>query len=282
MIEKQACVVQPAHQRTQQEVEQVRDVTGVTYLSEGQGRPILFLHGIAGAARQFAPQVRHFAAGRHAIAWDMPGHGGSAPLPLVTVDALAAELGSFIAALGLDRPVLVGHGLGGMVAQRLLAEAPHAASALVLAQTTAAFCGNDPAAAAAFVRSRLGPLDEGNSMADLAAGLVAALAGAAPDPDGLALARECVAATPDSSYRDTVLGMRGFDLRAALPRLLVPTLLVAGTRDREAPAAVMREMADQVPNARLVEIEGAGHLAHLEQPARFNAAVAAFLDEAGL
>ncbi len=279
MTEKQACVVQPAHQQTQQEIDQVQELAGLTYQSEGNGPPILFLHGIAGAARQFAAQLRFFAAERQAVAWDMPGHGGSAPLPVVTVDALAAALGGFIAALGLDRPVLVGHGLGGMIVQRLLAEAPHAARAVVLAQTAGSFFGDDPAAAEAFIRSRLGPLDEGSSMAELAPGLVDALAGEAPDRGGLAVAQACIADTPDASYRDAVLGMRGFDGRSALPRLTVPTLLLAGERDAEAPAAEMRWMAQQIPGARFVELEGAGHLAHVEQPDRFNDAVAAFLAE---
>ncbi len=282
MTEKQACVVQPAHQQTQQEVDQVQELAGITYRSEGAGPPLLFLHGIAGAARQFAGQLRFFAAERQAIAWDMPGHGGSAPLPLVTVDALAAALGGFIAALGLDRPVLVGHGLGGMIVQRLLAEAPRAARGVVLAQTSASFFGDDPSAAEAFIRSRLGPLDEGSSMADLAPGLVAALAGEAPDPAGLALAQACIADTPDASYRDAVLGMRGFDVRDALPRIAVPALLLAGERDIEAPAVEMRRMAGRVAGARFVELERAGHLVHVEQPDRFNCAVASFLAEFGL
>jgi 3-oxoadipate enol-lactonase len=278
MNTNEAFITQPAHQQTQQEWQQVQDVAGITYLSAGEGRPILFLHGVGGAARQFASQLAHFGRSRRAIAWDMPGYGGSVPLPLVTIDALAAALGGFIGALGLERPVLVGHSLGGMVVQRLLAEAPHVAEAVVLAQTSAAFGGRDPTWAETFLRQQLGPLDEGRSMAALAPGMVAGMVGDTPDPAGVTLAEACLAETPDATYRDSIQAMPGFDLREALPRIAVPTLVLAGSRDAHAPAAGMERMAGRIAGARFVVLEGVGHLAHLEQPERFNAAVEAFLD----
>ena len=274
-------VAQTPHQQTQQETQQIQEMGGITYLAEGAGVPILFLHGIGGAARQFATQLRHFGQTRRALAWDMPGYGGSAPLPLVTMDTLAASLGGFIGALGLDRPVLVGHSIGGMIVQRLVAEAPHIARALVLAQTSAAFGGRDPAWAEQFIRDRLGPLDEGHSMADLAPAMVAALAGPDADPAGLALAQDCIAHTPDATYRDTILAMPGFDMREALARIAIPTLVLAGTNDKNAPAPAMARMAEKIPGARYVLLEGTGHLAHLEQPTRFNAALDGFLAEIG-
>jgi 3-oxoadipate enol-lactonase len=257
----------------------VRYADGIGYLSEGHSVPVVFLHGIGGAARQFRAQLRHVGRQRRAIAWDMPGYGGSAPLPRVTMDALAAALGGFIAALGLDRPVLVGHSIGGMIVQRLLADAPHAARAVVLAQTSAAFGGRDPAWADQFICDRLGPLDNGRRMAELAPAMVAGLVGDKPDPDGVALALDCIASTPEAAYRSTVLAMLGFDLREALPSIAVPTLVLSGTKDPNAPAAAMERMAARIPGARYVALEGVGHLAHLEQPARFNAALDMFLQE---
>ena len=115
-------------------------------------------------------------------------------------------------------------------------------------------------------------------MAELAAGMVAELAGDGPDPDGMALARECFARTPDSTYRDMVLALPGFDLRDALLKIQVPTLVLAGSLDRNAPPAGMRRMAGRIPGAKYVELSGAGHLAHLEQPGAFNAAMQTFLD----
>lgn len=277
MTQQTANVVQPAHQRTQQEWEQVQDVAGIAYGSIGSGVPVLFLHGIGGAARQFQNQLAHFGQHYRALAWDAPGYGESVPLPLVSIDALAGALGMFIRTLGLDRPVIVGHSLGGMLALRLMAQAPHTARALVLSQTAAAFGGKDPAWADQFVHDRLAPLDAGHGMAELAQGMAAELVGPDADPAGVALAADCIAHTPDSTYRDTVLAMPGFDQRAALPGIIVPTLVLAGSLDRNAPPDGMERMAAKIPGARYKMLDGVGHLAHLEAPARFNAVLAEFL-----
>ncbi len=278
-VQHEASVPQAARQQTQQEYGQVASPGGISYLEAGrpEAPPLLFLHGIGGAARMFRGQLDHFGADHRAIAWDMPGYGNSAPLPLVTMDALAAALAGFIEELGLRRAVLVGHSLGGMVVQRLLAQAPHAARAVVLAQTSAAFGSRDPAWQAEFLSARLGPLDAGHGMASLAEGLVADMAGPGADPAGLALARDCLAHTPDSTYRDSVMAMPGFDCRDALARIAVPALVLAGTRDTSAPARGMERMAARIPGAQYVALEGAGHLAHLEQPRAFNAALGQFL-----
>ena len=279
--EHQAFVQQPARQETQQETQQVQEAGGISYLEEGPeegaGQPVLFLHGLGGAARQFGGQLAQFGRHYRAIAWDMPGYGGSAPLPLVTMESLAAALGGFIEALGLTRPVLVGHSIGGMVVQRLLAEAPHIARAVVLAQTSAAFGSRDPAWADDFVRQRLHPLDEGHSLAALAPGLVAGMVGEGADPAGVALAESCLGDTPHSTYRDTVLAMPGFDARHELARIAVPTLVIAGSRDPNAPAAACERMAARIPGAQFALLKGVGHLAHLERPAEFNAVVEGFL-----
>ena len=273
-------VAEPPRQATQQEWEQVQVRGDVTYLEAGppDALPVVFLHGIGGGARGFLPQLDGLRDAYRVIAWDMPGYGGSTPLELVSVESLTAALAGFLRGLALDRPVLVGHSLGGMLVLRLLSAQPGAVRAAVLAQTSAQFGSKDPAWAEGFIRARLGPLDAGHGMADLADGMVADLAGTDPDPDGMALARGCYVATPDSAYRDTVLALPGFDLRDALPGIAVPTLVLAGSVDRNAPPAGMRRMAERIPAATYVELPGAGHLAHLEQPSAFNAALRTFLD----
>ena len=278
-VQHEASVPQAARQQTQQEYQQVVSSGGIGYLEAGPASavPIVFLHGIGGAARMFRAQLDHFGENYHAVAWDMPGYGGSTPLPLVTIDALAAALAGFIDELGLDRPILVGHSLGGMLVQRLLAMAPHKARGVVLAQTSAAFGSRDPAWQAEFLSARLGPLDAGHSMAALAEAMVVNMVGPDADPAGVALARDCLAHTPDSTYRDSVLALRDFDCRDALGRIAVPALVLAGTLDRSAPASGMERMAARIPGALYVALKGAGHLAHLEQPQAFNSALDRFL-----
>src|SRR5260370_22734133 len=101
--------------------------------------PLVFLHGLGGGARDWRGQLDFFSGRYRTIAWDMPGYGGSAPLPIVSIASLADTLQDFLQQAGATRPILVGHSIGGMIVQQLLAKSPGIASAVVLAQTSPAF-----------------------------------------------------------------------------------------------------------------------------------------------
>jgi 3-oxoadipate enol-lactonase len=239
-------------------------------------QPLVFLHGIGGAARAWRPQLRAFGDRYRVLAWDMPGYGGSAPLTDVSIATLTAALKDFLQACHVRRPILVGHSIGGMIVQQLLADEPSAAAAVVLAQTSPAFGKSDGDWQKSFITARLGPLDRGETMASLAPSLVRELSGETPDPTGMALACDCMAKVPEATYRATMRALLGFDLRAALGRIRVPTLVLSGTKDTNAPAPMMAKMATFIPNARYVELEGVGHLAGLERSHAFNVALDAF------
>jgi 3-oxoadipate enol-lactonase len=91
------------------------------------------------------------------------------------------------------------------------------------------------------------------------------------------LARDCMASVPEATYRATMLALMGFDLRDALKNIAVPTLVLSGSKDNNAPAPMMAKMANYIPSATYVELEGVGHLANLERPGEFNAALDGFL-----
>ena len=239
--------------------------------------PLVFLHGIGGAARAWHGQLDFFKHRYRTIAWDMPGYGGSAPLPTVSIAALADALQDFLQQVGAMKPILVGHSIGGMIVQQLLVKHPRIASAIVLAQTSPAFGKPDGDWQKAFIEARLGPLDRGETLAALAPSLIKDLVGDDPDIGGMELARDCMASVPEATYRATMMSMLGFDQRNALKDIVVPTLLLSGSKDKNAPAPMMAKMATYVPSARYIELEGVGHLANLERPAAFNAALDSFL-----
>jgi 3-oxoadipate enol-lactonase len=241
-------------------------------------QPLVFLHGIGGAARAWRSQLDAFGDRYLAIAWDMPGYGGSAALPAVSISALADALQDFLLQVGVTNPILVGHSIGGMIVQQLLSKSPDIASAIVLAQTSPAFGKPDGDWQKSFIAARLGPLDRGETLASLAPSLVRELVGDDPDASGIQLARDCMAAVPEATYRATMLALMGFDLRHALRNIAVPTLVLSGSKDNNAPAPMMAKMASYIPSARYVEIEGAGHLVNLERAEAFNAALDQFLE----
>lgn len=221
---------------------------------------MILLHGIGGAAWGAVPGTP----------WALPGYEGKPLLPVTGFAEWAAALDATAPAGALD---VLGHSIGGMLAIEFALRFPHRVRRLVLYATTPAFGGRDPAFAEAFLRERLAPLDAGQTMAEIAQTAIPSMMA---DAAAAAPAIAAMAAVPAESYRATVRALTTFDRRADLPRLAAPTLLIAGERDPLAPVKTMQRMADAIPGARLVVIPGAGHLAHLEAPAGFLAALEGF------
>src|ERR1700759_2724064 len=214
--------------------------------------PLVFLHGIGGAARAWRGQIATFSDRYRTMAWDMPGYGGSAALPSASIAALADALQDFLQAIGGPRPVLVGHSIGGMIVQQGLTRHPRDAAAVVLAQTSPAFGKAEGDWQKQFIEARLGPLDRGETMKSLAPVLVKELVGDNPDAGGMNVARECMGRLPEPSYRAMMLAMLGFDQRKALDEIALPTLVLSGSKDKNAPAPMMAKMASYIPAATYV------------------------------
>ena len=249
---------------------------------ELDGQAVVFIHGIGGSARAWAGQMASFrAAGLTPVALDLPGYGGRPPVTAMDFEGLAEDVEEFIAQSRVRRPVLVGHSMGGMVAQTMLRRRPDAYAAAVLACTSPAFGNADGEFQKKFVADRLGPLDAGKTMADLAPKMVERMMGPRPDPAGRALAIDVMGAVPADTYRAAVRCLVAFDERANLARIAIPALCLAGEKDPNAPAQVVERMAGKIPAARYVCLAGVGHLPNLEAPAAFDAAVLGFLQEVG-
>lgn len=249
-----------------------------TFTTLGSGPTILMLHGIGGGHLAFAPQVESFASsGYRAVAWDMPGYGHSAPIEPYTFKGLAESCIALIDGLGCEHVVLVGHSMGGMVAQEVVARRPERVSRLVLCGTSPAFGQRDGEWQRAFVAERTAPLEAGRTMAELAEVLVPQMIGPRALPEGVRLAQHCMGLVNPSTYRRALEALVTFDRRANLPNIHVPTLLLAGEHDRNAPSAVMQKMAQAIAGSTFLELPGVGHLQNLEAPEAFDAAVLNFL-----
>ena len=237
--------------------------------------PLVFLHGVGGSHAVWDRQLPYFAArGYEVRAWDQPGYGGTPAVDPYDLEQVSAALER---QLPVAPVVLIGHSMGGFVAQEAYARFPGRIRALALCFTSAAFGGGSSEFARQFIAARIGPLDEGKTMAEIAAKVIPAMRGARSHDDGVALAQRVMAEVPPDTYRKAVHLLTTFDQRARLPAIRVPTLLVAGSDDRVAPAAVMERMAQRIPGAEFVQLEGCGHLGPMDQPDSFNEALAAFL-----
>jgi 3-oxoadipate enol-lactonase len=250
------------------------------YIERGSGPiTLVFLHGISGSKEVWQPQIDFFSArGYRTVAWDMPGYGASAMLPEYSLPALAAALSRVLDRTAGSRIVLVGHSMGGMVALEAAVRFPHRLFGMVLACTSPAFGKQEGAWQKAFIRARTRALDEGQTMGDIAHDLVPTLLGTEPDAQAATIAVEAMSQVPPATYRAAVAALTLFDRRAALPHIALPTLALAGAQDKTAPPDVLERMAQQMSRAQYVCLPKAGHLAYLEQPQAFNAAVLAFVE----
>jgi pimeloyl-ACP methyl ester carboxylesterase len=258
-------------------------VSLAAFAEQGSGNTaVLLLHGIGGGAAIWSDAASGTAqaiaeAGYRAIAVDLPGYGASAAMGVPDLEAMVEAVRALIGHLGAARTVLLGHSMGGMVAQECAARAVPGIDGLVLACTSAAFGKAEGAWQAQFLAERLAPLEAGLGMAAMAARLVPGLVSPLAPKVVVQIATEVMAAVPEATYRGALRAIAGFDRRAALQAITVPTLLLAAEHDLTAPPEVMQRLAARIPAAEYVCLSGAGHIANVEQPAAFNAAVVSFL-----
>jgi pimeloyl-ACP methyl ester carboxylesterase len=244
---------------------------------------LLFLHGLGGGHHAWDRQLPHFAAlGFAAHAWDQPGYGHSPTVEPYDLEQVSAALKRLIQSLGGEPVVLVGHSMGGMVAQEACARFPELIKALVLGFTSAAFGGGSAEFVRQFVAARLGPLDEGQTMAQVAASLMPKMRGAKSDPAGLARAQGNMSSIAPETYRKAVRLLTTFDRKDNLKNIEVPTLLVAGSDDRTAPPPVLERMHKAIPGSQYAMLPGCGHLGPMDQPDAFNSVLQDFLVSRGL
>lgn len=244
---------------------------------------LVFLHGVGGSHAAWGRQLPYFTArGDRPLAWNQPGYAGTPPVEPYDLEHVALALKDFIERVAQGPVVLVGHSMGGFVAQEAYARFPQLVRALALCFTSAAFGGSGGDFQRRFVAERLAPLDAGESMADIAERLMPTMRGRSSEDQGLALAQRIMSEVAPQTYRKAVQLLTEFDRRAQLPNIAVPTLLVAGSDDRTAPPTVMERMAQKIPAAEYVLLDGCGHLGPMDQPDAFNLALASFLERHSL
>jgi 3-oxoadipate enol-lactonase len=253
------------------------------------GRPLLLVHGFTGAKEDFSEWLDPLAArGWHAVAPDHRGHGSSskpASDDAYSFTILAADMLGLADALGWERFALLGHSMGGMVAQVMAVTAPERLTGLVLMDT-----GHGPvegldadlaAAAVAIVREsgidvlveimkdRTSPLDTPSHQR-----LLVERPGYAEFGE-----RKMRASSPHLYAAMTALFVSSpdrLDDLATLPPTL-PALVMVGDQDRPFIAASER-MAAAIPGADLAVITGAGHSPQFENPDGWWSALTEFLD----
>lgn len=247
-----------------------------------QATMVVLLHGIGGGRQSWADTVSNTGssiadAGFDVVAPDLPGYGDSATVHPYSMANVADRVIALIEWLGTSACVLVGHSMGGMVAQDVVARRPDLVKGLVISASSPAFGKPDGGWQKNFLRERLHKLDDGQGMVGLAPALVRGMAAPHTAHAQLARATLIMASVPEATYRQALTALMGFDRRAQLSTLTMPVLCIAGELDKNAPPAVMQQMAERIPGCAYVCLPAVGHLANMEAPETFNPVVIEFL-----
>lgn len=240
---------------------------------------LLLFHAFPLDASMWEPQVAAFKDKLPVVAVDMPGFGTSSEtLDVMTMEA-GAEAGlAALDAAGVDRAVVVGLSMGGYAALAFWQHHKDRVAGIVLANTRAGADDEAGKERRAGLANRL--KEEGSQF--LVDGPPPLLSADASE-DLWAHVKSIIAKQRPEAIAAGSLGMGARpDLSDELPGINVPALVIASTGDALIPAAATTPMAEQIPGAELVVIEGAGHLSNLEAPEEFNQALGSLLMKAGL
>ncbi|CAA9435427.1 Beta-ketoadipate enol-lactone hydrolase [uncultured Rubrobacteraceae bacterium] len=196
------------------------------------------------------------------LRYDQRGHGDS-PVPSgpYKIEDLGRDALALLDRLDIERASFCGLSIGGLVGMWLASEAPERVERLVLCCTAARFDSDFYDARAHKVRS------EGvGSIADVVLERWFTPEFRAARPETVEWAGDMLRGTPTEGYAGCCEVLRDADMRSRLGEIRAPTLVVAGAEDPAATVDQAEEIRDSIPGARLVVIEGAAHLANVEQP----------------
>ena len=238
------------------------------YAEQGErsGVPIIFLHGLTDSWLSFKSVMDLLPMEIHAFAISQRGHGDSEkPASGYSMKDFSNDVALFIKDKKLGAAIIVGHSMGGAVAQQFAIDHPSLCKGLVIISSDAWFNDNagftdftrmvseltdpvDPAFANEFQKSTLlKPIDEAYYSKLVAESLK----------------------VPARVWKDAIKGMLNTDLRSGLKNIQNPTLICWGEKDGICFRADQELMAKEIPNSSLVIYGETGHALHWEQPARF-------------
>ncbi len=252
------------------------DIDGNTihYVSEGEGPPVVFVHGLGGSSNVWHGVIQAMKQHHHCVALDLRGHGRSQGRGKFSIEGWAKDVQKLIRHLELPAVTLVGHSLGTLVAQHLAQTQPDSVDQLVLVGAISYF--QPPTADAYRERADLveqdgmdvlvGPWLEGAVSPQSHAvhsGMVGLLRELFLRNEAQHYAKSCRALADAPRIRRDDIGQ--------------PTLVLTGAHDRSTPLAMSEEISSSIPVCRVEVIPDVGHWTPLEAPGEVAARTLQFL-----
>jgi len=248
------------------------------YEVTGDGPPLLLVPGLSGMGVFWAQQVPDFARDFRVIVHDHRGTGASTHSRIrYSVEQMADDLLRLMDGLGIESAHFVGHSTGGAIGQVIAQDHPARLRSLVLSATWA---GHDPYFRRLFESRRETLIGCGIEAYLRASALMLAPPWWVRANDAALVEqhrRTVAASAPVEVLTSRIDAIVAFDRRARLGEIRTSTLVIVAADDMITPRFYSEELADRIPGAKLVVLEGGGHFAPNVLSAAYNAAVGAFL-----
>ncbi|MEQ8194926.1 MAG: alpha/beta hydrolase [Rhodospirillales bacterium] len=244
------------------------------YREDGKGVPVMLLHGLGPGSQSWEHQFAGLRDKYRVIAWDMPGYGGSDPLPAESPKPThyAADLAALMDALKIQKAHVLGQSVGAIIAACF---AHHYANRVLSLVLTAASSGSgtlDSSTRQRTLNERLDALAKNgpDGLAQISAAKSVAPGTKAAIVDELA---EHISMMTEEGYNPAVHMLVNSDIYQELGHVKVPTLVMCGTADPVTPEPSVRKIAEQIPKATFRRLPGLGHCAFIENPEMYNTAL---------
>ncbi len=228
-------------------------------------RSMVFIHGAGGTHRHWGYQVQA-VPGTNLYAPDLPGHGRSGGEARTSIAGYSEFLSDLLEALGLTRTTLVGHSMGGAIAQDLALNHASKVDGLILVGTGA--------------RLRVLPsILEGlpNNFQSTVEMILRYAYSDKASQELVDVGRQEWLANPPEVLHGDFLACDSFDVMGRLGEIRCPTLLICGEEDQLTPPKYSHFLQERIADATLIIIPGAGHMVMLEQPEQVSCTVEEFL-----
>lgn len=247
----------------------------VAYREEGEGEPLLFIHGFCGSTSYWDKVIPALSDSNRVIAVDLPGHGESDIQNVDTIESLASFVYDFLDALQVDKVTLFGHSLGGYITLAFAEKYPNRLNAFSLIHSTAfpdseeAKEGRDAA---------IHTIDE-KGIQTFIEGLVPKLFSPSNSQDNQPLLEKTIQignSTNPNGAKNALKAMRDrIDRREVLNNTDLPVLLVAGSEDQLIPPE--KTFSAEGDHINEVVLQNTGHMSMLEAPEELVKAIRLFL-----
>jgi pimeloyl-ACP methyl ester carboxylesterase len=241
--------------------------------TEGRAPPVVLVHGWCCDHSYFADQAEYFARGGHSVlALDLRGHGRSdKPHQAYTMQVFADDVAWMCGELGLAKPIVIGHSMGGIVAFDLAARYPDLPAAIVMIDASVV----RPAASHAAIPALLDKLRGPDYAAAQGEYVAKALFIPTDDPERRARILDAMASAPQHVMVSAFEGLRDYDPNTAQGRVTAPGLYIAGSEPQ--PRCDVARLRELVPDMHYGQAAGSGHFCQMEVPEQVNAMIDRFL-----